>query len=128
MNFTVLDQNTSLNTSLDTVTSVSTNAGTTTTHDTYGFPITVDLVFPVNNSTFGFTVATTQNYQTSRLVLQNGSKAEFNWTKNSVSGSDVAPASSSQQYKSFGMHGPAYNCQIATAGNVLTSVRPGCNK
>ena len=128
VNFTVLDQNTALNTSLDTVTSVSSNAGKTTTHDKYSFPITVDFIFPVSNSTFGFTVATTQNYQTSKLVLQNGSKAEFKWTTNLVNGSDVSPASSSQRYKSFDMHGPAYNCQITSASNVLISVSPGCNK
>jgi hypothetical protein len=128
MNFTVLNQNTSVNTGLDTVTNVSNNAGVTKTHETYNFPINVDFVAPVNNSTFGFTVATTQNYRTSRLVLQNGSQAEFKWTNNSVSGSDVSPATSSQQYRSFDLHGPAYNCQIASAGNVLTSVSPGCNK
>jgi hypothetical protein len=128
VNFSVLDQKTSVNTSLDTVTTATSDAGRTSAHETFSFPITVDLILPVNNSTFGFTVATAQNYRTSKLVLQNGQQAESSWVNNSVAGSDVNPPSSSQQYKSFDMHGPAYNCQIASASNVLTSVSPDCNK
>lgn len=128
VNFSVLDQKTSVNTSLDAVTTVTGNAGKTSTHETFSFPITVHLVLPVNNSTFGFTVATAQNYRTSKLVLQNGQQAEYSWVNNSVAGSDVNPPSSSQQYKSFDIRGAAYNCQIASASNVLTSVSPGCKK
>jgi Peptide N-acetyl-beta-D-glucosaminyl asparaginase amidase A len=126
VNFSVLDQKTSVSTNLDTTTTAISNAGKSSTHETFSFPITVDLILPVNNSTFGFTVATAQNYSTSKLVLQNGKQAQYSWVNNSVAGSDVNPPSSSQQYKSFDMHGPAYNCQIASAGNVLTSVSPGC--
>jgi Peptide N-acetyl-beta-D-glucosaminyl asparaginase amidase A len=126
--FSVLDQKTSVNTSLDTVTTATSNDGRTSTHETFSFPITVDLILPVNNSTFGFTVATAQNYRTSKLVLQNGQQTEYSWVNNSVAGSDVNPPSSSQQYKSFDMQGAAYNCQIASASNVLTSVSPGCDK
>lgn len=128
VNFTVLDQKTSMQTSLNTLTSVVTNAGTKATRETYNFPITVDFIYPVNSSPFGFTVATTQNYQASKLVLRRGSMAEYSWVTNSVAASDVSPTSSSQQYKSFDLHGPAYNCQISSANNVLTSVSPGCRK
>ena len=127
-NFTVLDQKTSMQTSLNTLTSVVSNAGTKVTRETYNFPITVDFIYPVNSSRFGFTVATTQNYQASKLVLQRGSMAEYSWVANSVTASDVSPASSSQKYKSFDLHGPAYNCQISSANNVLTSVSSGCSK
>jgi hypothetical protein len=128
VNFTVLDQKTSMQTSLNTLTSVVSNAGTKAIRETYNFPITVDFIYPVNSSRFGFTVATTQNYQASKLVLQRGSMAEYSWVTNSATASDVSPASSSQQYKSFDLHGPAYNCQISSANNVLTSVSPGCRK
>jgi Peptide N-acetyl-beta-D-glucosaminyl asparaginase amidase A len=128
VNFTVLDQKTSMQTSLDTLTSVVSNAGTKAIRETYSFPITVDFVFPVNSSRFGFTVATTQNYQASKLVLQRGSMAEYSWVTNSATASDVSPASSSQQYKSFDLHGPTYNCHISSANDVLTSVSPGCSK
>lgn len=128
VNFTVLNQNTTVKTSLNSSTTVSGGRGTTVTQESFSFPITVDFVFPVSNSNFGFTVATTQKYQTSKLVLQNGTMADFKWTTNQVSGSDVSPLSSSQQYTSFDMHGPAYNCLIASANNVLSSVSPGCNK
>lgn len=127
VNFSVLDQKTSVSTNLDTVTSVSSSNGKSSTHETFSFPITVNVVLPVNNSTFGLTVATAQNYRTSKLVLQNGKQTQYSWVNNSVAGSDVNPPSSSQQYKSFDMNGPAYNCRIASASNVLTSVSPGCN-
>ena len=78
------------------------------------------------NSTFGFTVATTQNYQNSRLVLHNGEVADFTSVRNTASASDVSPASSSQRYMSTGMQGPAYNCEVDSANNVLTSVSHGC--
>ncbi len=128
VNFSVLNQDTSVNTNLDTVTTVSSNGEKSSTHETFSFPISVNVVFPVSGSTFGFTVATAQNYKTSKLVLQHGKMAEYSWVNNSVSGSDVSPASSSQKYKSFDIHGPAYNCQITSASNVLTSVRPGCDE
>ena len=127
VNFSVLDQKTSVSTDLDTVTSVSSSNGKSSTHETFNFPITVDVVLPVNNSTFGLTVETAQNYRTSKLVLQNGKQTQYSWVNNSVAGSDVNPPSSSQQYKSFDMNGPAYNCRIASASSVLTSVSPGCN-
>jgi hypothetical protein len=128
VNFSVLDQKTSVNTSLDTITTTTSNGEKSSTRETFSFPITVDLILPVNNSTFGFTVATGQNYSTSKLVLQNGHQAEYSWVNNSVAGSDVNPPSSSQQYKSFDSHGPGYNCRITSTSNVLTSVSPGCNR
>ena len=126
VNFTVLDQKTSMDTSVVRSTTVSSSDDTLFTLERFSFPITVDFVLPVANSTFGFTVATTQNYQNSRLVLHNGEVADFASVRNTASASDVSPASSSQRYMSTGMQGPAYNCEVDSANNVLTSVSHGC--
>ena len=126
VNFTVLDQNTVLDTHLDSTTTVADNQGTTVTTEAFSFPITVDFVFPTN-TTFGFTVDTTQKYQSSRQVSVNGTVTEATSVTNSVAGSDVTPPSSSQHYTFFDLNGRPYDCKIATANNVLTSVSVGCS-
>lgn len=126
-NFTVLDQKTVVNNDVISSTDVSSRSGKMTTSEKWSFPITADFILPTNTQ-FGFTVATTQDYQASKLVLQHGQMSQYSWVNNLVTASDVTPASSSQTYKSFDGHGPAYNCKIASAVNVLTSVSPGCNK
>jgi len=105
---------------------VTGNQGTTVTTEKFSFPITVDFIFPTN-TTFGFTVDTTQKYQSSRQVSVNGTITEATSATNSVEGSDLTPPSSSQHYSSFDLNGRPYDCKIATANNVLTSVSVGCN-
>ena len=127
VNFSVLNQNTSVQNSVNSLTTVSSRQGKLVTAESFSFPINVDVVFPVSNSRFGFTVATTQKYQTSKLVLRNGEIEDFSSVSNSVSGSDVSPASSSQHYTSFDLSGRPYDCEIASANNVLTKVSGGCS-
>jgi hypothetical protein len=127
VNFSVLDQNTSLETSLSSATTVSSDEGTFLIRDNYSFPITVDFIFPVSASRFGFTVATAQKYRTSQQVSNNGNVIHAASLMNSVNATDVSPASSSQKYTFADSDGASYNCLIATAKNTLTAVNPGCN-
>jgi Peptide N-acetyl-beta-D-glucosaminyl asparaginase amidase A len=124
--FTVLNQNISLQNNVNTLTKVSSRDGELVSSETFSFPINVDVAFPVSNSAFGFTVATTQNYHTSKLVLRNGNVEDFSSATNTVTASDVLPPSSSQHYTALDMRAPAYDCEIATNNNVLTSVSKGC--
>ncbi len=126
VNFTVLDQNTDVETNVISSTTVNDNQGTTVIQEKFGFPITVDFVFPTN-TTFGFTVATTQKYSASKKVSVNGTVTDYTSVTNSLEGSDVTPPSSSQHYSFFDLNGRPYDCQIATQNNVLTSVSVGCN-
>ncbi len=128
VNFSVLDQNTSVETSLSSLTTVSGDQGITLIEENYRFPITVDLIYPVSSSLFGLTVATTQRYEASKLIWRDGRLEDFRLVTNSVSATDVGEKSSSQQYTSFGLHTPFYSCQIASAENQLTSVSPTCDQ
>lgn len=125
VNFTVLDQNTSVHTSVSSTTTVRSDDGTRVTRNEFSFPITVDFVYPVSTAEFGFTVATTQNYRANKLVY-GGGWGYFNSANNFVQASDVSPAASSQNYTSFDSNGKFYNCQIASAKNTLTKVSRGC--
>lgn len=122
-----LDQNTAVETSVGTTTWVVGNHGTTLTQENFSFPITVDLVLPVSNSLFGFTVVTGQKYKATKSVAQNGAVIDYVATTNSAEASDVIPQSSSQTYTSNSLNGRPYNCRITSANNRLTSVSPGCN-
>lgn len=126
VNFTVLDQKTSLKTKLSSLTTVSGPEGTVTTWESFSFPITVDFTFPVSSSLFGFTAAFTQTYQTSKLVSENGIVTDFNSLTNSVKATDANRPSSSQQYTSFDLKGALYNCALSSEANLLTSVSAGC--
>jgi hypothetical protein len=126
VNASILDQNTSVQTSLSSTTTVSSDAGTTVTRDNFSFPITVDFIFPVSTSRFGFTVATGQKYHTSQQVLRDGSLVHATSVTDSANASDVSPASSWQTYASTDSDGASYNCHIATANNTLTAVSHGC--
>lgn len=128
VNATVLNQNTNVQTSVSTTTAVSTDEGTTVTRDYFSFPITVDFIFPVSTSEFGFTVATGQKYEAGQQVSLDGGMISTNAVINSVNATDVSPASSSQTYTSFDSDGTFYNCHIATAKNTLTSVSRGCSQ
>ena len=126
VNFTVLDQQTSVQTSVSSKTTASSRAGTVSTIENFSFPITVNFTFPVTTAPFGFTVATTQKYHTDSEIWFGWFPAYFNSVTNSVAASDVTPATSSQKYSYFDSEGQFYNCQIASNNNTLTKVSQGC--
>jgi hypothetical protein len=128
VNSTVLDQKTTLHNSVNSLTTTYSRDGSLVTANSFSFPITVDFVFPVSSSPFGFTVQTTQDYQASKLVLRNGKIEDFSSTINSLSASDVSPASSSQHYISFDVDQRPYDCEISSAKNVLAKVSPNCGR
>src|SRR5260370_13540418 len=64
VNFTVLNQNTSLETKLSSATTVSSRKGTNVTYEDFSFPLKVDVTFPVPSARSGFTLPTTPNYPT----------------------------------------------------------------
>ena len=110
---------------VSTTTVVNGSGPAVVTKDDFSFPITVDLVIPAN-ATFGLTVVTNQNYHADHQVSAGGNLQSFHSVTNKVDGSDVTPASSSQDYTSYDSDGNFYNCQIASANNTLTSVSQGC--
>lgn len=126
VNFTVLDQKTDMQNSVSTTTTVYGSGPAVVTKDDFSFPITVDLLLPVNNSTFGLTVATSQNYQANHRVSAGGNLESFHSVTNKVTSTDASPLSSSQDYTSYDSDGNFYNCQIASANNTLTAVSQGC--
>jgi hypothetical protein len=126
-NFTVLDQNTSVQNSVNSVATTLSKDGSLVIAKRFSFPITVDVVYPVNSATFGLTVVTTQKYQASKLVLRNGQVEDYSFVSNSATASDVGTPSSSQDYTSVDLNGPAYECKIASSNGVLTQVSKGCN-
>ena len=127
VNFTVLDQNTTVKNKVSSTTTVTGREGTTVTHDNFSFPIAVDFIYPVPSATFGFTVATAQKYQADHQILRGGDAAYSSAVTNSVKASDVSPASSSQTYTMFDSEGAFYNCHIASANNILSIVSQGCS-
>ena len=127
VNFTVLDQNTSLQNSVNSLASTFSRDGWVVTAQRFSFPIKVDVVFPVNSAPFGLTVVTTQDYQASKLVLHNGRVEDYSFVSNSATASDVGSPSSSQQYNSISLGEASYSCKIASANGVLTQVSKGCN-
>lgn len=126
VNFTVLDQKTVVENNLASLTTVSNNAGTFASQQNFGFPITVDFIYPVDSSPFGFTVATTQKYHTGEVDTENGQVTYSALLNDSLQATDVTPSASSQQYTYVDSLGQSYNCQIASANAVLTSVSKGC--
>ncbi len=127
VNFTVLNQQTSVQTSVSSKTTVSSHEGTVSTIENFSFPITVNFIYPVSASPFGYNVATTQKYHTDSEIWYGSFPAYFSSLTNSVAASDVSPASSSQKYSYFDSEGQFYNCRIASANNTLTKVSEGCN-
>lgn len=125
-NFTVLNQNTSVRTSVNSITTVASPQGATVIKDEFSFPITVNLIFPVANSTFGFTANTTQKYQLSRELWQNGVLKDDIAITNRVEGSDAGTPTSSQRYMLLRLNAQPYDCAISSSNNVLTSVS-GCH-
>jgi Peptide N-acetyl-beta-D-glucosaminyl asparaginase amidase A len=127
VNSTVLDQNTSVETRLSSTTRVASDEGVMMRRDDYSFPITVDFTFPVSNSLFGLTVATTQKYHTSQQISRDGHVIHASSLTNSVNATDVSPASSSQEYRFSDSDGAACACRIASANNILTAVGRRCS-
>jgi Peptide N-acetyl-beta-D-glucosaminyl asparaginase amidase A len=127
VNATVLDQKTDVENSVSSATTVSGDEGTVVTQDNFSFPITVDFIFPVSSSPFGFTVTTGQKYQAGKAVSRGGHVIYAKAVTNSVNATDLSPASSSQSYTSSDSDGTFYNCHIASANNILTTVSRGCS-
>jgi hypothetical protein len=128
VNFTVLDQNTSIDTSLSSNTTVSSWAGNTSTSQLWSFPFTVQFAYPVTSAPFGQTEAFTQKYNNSEQVSFNGFPVYFSSLTNAVNATDVSPTSSSQNYTLFDSDGVFYDCNIASNNAVLTSVGRGCER
>jgi hypothetical protein len=128
VNFTVLDQNTSIDTSLSSETTVSSWAGTVATNQHWSFPFTADFTYPVASAPFGQTQAFTQKYNTSEQVSFDGFPVYFSSLTNAVNATDVSPTSSSHNYTLFDSNGVFYSCSIASNNATLTSVSQGCKE
>jgi hypothetical protein len=128
VNFTVIDQNTSIDTSLSSETTVSSWAGKFTTSQLWSFPFTVQFTAPVSSAPFGYTQAFTQKYNTSEQVSFDGFPVYFSSLTNAVNATDVSPTSSSQNYTLFDSDGVFYDCNIASNNAILTSVGQGCRQ
>jgi Peptide N-acetyl-beta-D-glucosaminyl asparaginase amidase A len=126
VNFTVLNQKTSVHTTVTSDTTVSSSQGTVITHDDFSFPITVDFVFPVSSSPFGFTVSTMQDYEAAKKVTHNGDLVRFTSVMNSGKATDVSPPMSSQIFTETNSNGLSYDCHITSKNNTLTNVSQGC--
>ncbi len=126
VNFTVLDQQTSVENKVSTVTTVTNHGGTVVTHNDYSFPIRVDFIYPVSSALFGFTVTTAQKYQDDVRVYHDGDLHRFSSIIDSGHATDVAPARSEQEYTLYNSSGRYYDCKISSKNNTLTQVSAGC--
>jgi hypothetical protein len=127
-NGSVADQNTSLNSSVTTDTTVTNSAGTRVTDESWSFPMTVRFAAPVSSAPFGYTQAFTQRYSTSEQVWFNGTPTFSSSLTNAVNATDVSPTSSSQRYTFSDSNGASYNCDIVSKNAVLTAVSSGCSQ
>jgi hypothetical protein len=128
VNQSVLDQNTAINTSIASKTTVSSGAGKVLTTQDWSFPFSVQFSYPVSTAEFGQTEAFTQTYNNSEQVSFDGFPLYFSTLTNTVNASDVSPLASSQTYTWINSDGIFYDCSIASANAILTSVSPGCKK
>ncbi len=126
VNFTVLDQKTSVENKVWSTTTVSNHGGTVVTHTDYSFPITLDFIYPVSTSPFGYNVTTNQDYSLNEKILHNGSLHAFSSVSDSGKATDVSPAMSTQVYTTFNSSGRFYDCHITSKDNTLTKVSQGC--
>ena len=126
VNFTVLDQQTSVENKVSTVTTVMNHGGTVVTHNDYSFPIRVDFIYPVSSALFGFTVTTAQKYQDDVRVYHDGELHRFSSITDSGHATDVTPARSEQEYTLYNSSGRYYDCKISSKNNTLTQVSAGC--
>ncbi len=126
VNFTVLDQQTSVENKVSTVTTVMNHGGTVVTHNDYSFPIRVDFIYPVSSALFGFTVTTAQKYQDDIRVYHDGDLHRFSSITDTGHATDVAPARSEQEYTLYNSSGRYYDCKVSSKNNTLTQVSAGC--
>ncbi len=126
VNFTVLDQKTSVENKVSSVTTVSARGGSVVTHSDFSFPITVDFTYPVTDSLFGETVSTTQDYSLNQSIMHNGSLNVFSSVNDSGKATDTSPAMSTQEYTTYNSSGRFYDCHITSKDNTLTNVSQGC--
>jgi Peptide N-acetyl-beta-D-glucosaminyl asparaginase amidase A len=126
VNFTVLNQKTSVQNKVSSITTVSSHGGSVVTRDNFSFPITVDFIFPVSSSPFGFTVSTAQKYRSDTQVMHDGNLVRFASVSDSGKATDVSPAMSAQEYTTFNSSGRFYDCHVASKDNTLTNVSQGC--
>lgn len=127
VNFTFLDQLTSVENKVSTITTVTDSDGRKVENYNFSFPITVDVTYPVTSALFGLTVVTTQKYHADTRVSSDGELQQFSSITNSGTASDVSPYTSSQQYSGFDSTGRFYDCRISSKNNTLTMVSPGCS-
>jgi hypothetical protein len=127
VNFSVLDQLTSVENRVSTVTTVTSHEEDVVTNNDFSFPIRVDIAYPVPSAEFGLTVDTNQKYQSQAQVFTEGELQQFSSTTDTASATDVSPIKSSQEYTRFDSSGHFYDCQIASNNNTLTSVSRGCS-
>jgi hypothetical protein len=128
VNFTVVDQDTSIDTSISSKTTVSTRAGKISTDQQWSFPFTVQFTYPAPSAPFGQTEAFTQKYNNSEQISFEGFPIYFSSLTNAVNATDVSPTSSSQTYTLFDSDGVFYDCSIASNNATLTSVSWGCGQ
>src|SRR5215472_2189355 len=127
VNFSVLDQLTSVQNRVSTVTTVTSHEGDAVTNIDFSFPITVNVAFPVASAEFGLTVDTKQKYQSDTQLFREGELQQFSSVTNTGRATDVSPTMSSQEYTQFDSSGHFYDCQIASNNNTLTYVSRGCS-
>ena len=127
VNFSVLDQLTSVQNRVSTVTTVTSHEGDEVTNIDFSFPITVNVAFPVASAEFGLTVDTKQKYQSDTQLFREGELQQFSSVTNTGRATDVSPTMSSQEYTQFDSSGHFYDCQIASNNNLLTYVSRGCS-
>jgi hypothetical protein len=127
VNFSVLDQLTSVENRVSTVTTVTSREGDAVTNNDFSFPITVDVAYPVASAEFGLTVDTKQKYQSNTQVLREGELQRFSSVTDAAHATDVSPTKSSQEYTQFDSSGHFYDCQIASDNNTLSYVSRGCS-
>jgi hypothetical protein len=126
VNFTVIDQKTSVENKVFTTTTAMNHGGTVVTHNDFSFPISVDFIYPVSSALFGFTVTTAQKYQDDIRVFHNGQLQRYSSITDSGHASDISPARSGQEYTEFNSSGRFYDCSITSRNNTLTHVSDGC--
>ena len=101
VNFTVLNQKTSVHTSVTSDTTVSSSQGSVITHDDFSFRLYRGLlVFPAEAaSPFGFTVSTMQDYEAGKKVTHYGDLVRFTSVTNSEKATDGSPPEFAALYR-----------------------------
>ena len=127
VNFTVLNQDTSVQNKVSKVTTIGDRDGKHVANSNFSFPIKLSVVYPVPAADFGLTVDTTQTFHTDSQVFGDHGLQQFSSVTDTGNASDVSPAKSSQEYTAFDSSGHFYDCKIASKNNTLTKVSGGCS-